>query len=262
MLENLLERPAHDSSTELETAPCVEPEPCLSTLGLVELLLKDPARVDELGQRPECQRDVFTRLLLIAQLSYAIYGVMMGLVLNVSSATSALQFHSLPVPPASWHDGSVLGLPMAYNLGIVLAACVCLPSFYFYSLLAGAPLTWLQISLVVAKGTAANAVMLLGILPIYVAVVLGGIVFQAPADVMRWELLAGLLLPFVAGLWGLLETYRGIVAMSARLPPLRLRRRLCFLSRLTLSWTTVYMMVVPVMIYRLWQHFAAWFGMV
>jgi hypothetical protein len=36
-------------------------------------------------------------------------------------------------------------------------------------------------------------------------------------------------------------------------------RRQCFLRRLTLSWAAVYTAVVPVMIYRLWEHFArAW----
>jgi hypothetical protein len=60
-----------------------------------------------------------------------------------------------------------------------------LPSFY--SLLAGVCMSWLHITLVVPKGTASNAILLLGILPIYVAVVMGPVIFEAPADILRLD---------------------------------------------------------------------------
>jgi hypothetical protein len=227
-----------------------------TTLGLVELLLKEPARVDELSLDPARQRELLPRLLLISQVSYVIFGIVMVLVLNVAPAAALAYGPVLGIPPAAWHDGTALGLLLAYNLGIVLAACVCLPSFYFYSLLAGVRMSWLQISLVAGKGTAANAVMLLGILPIYVAVVLGGIVLRAPPHLLHTAIVAGLLLPFVSGLWGLREIYRGIVTLSIHSAPQQCPRA-CFLRRLTFAWAGVYTLVVPVMIYRLWEHFAA-----
>jgi hypothetical protein len=228
-----------------------------TTLGLVELLLKQPARVDELSRQPAHQRELFPRLLLVAQASYLVYGVVMLLVLNLAPPDAVPRGQRLAVPPASWHDGSAVGLPLAYNIGLLLASCVCLPSFYFYSLLAEARLSWLQIALVVAKGTAANAVLLLGILPIYVAVAMGLIVFAAPTEALQIMLLCGLLLPLVSGLWGLQAIYQGVLALAANPTGAGPCRRTCFLRRMTFAWAAVYTAVVPVMIYRLWEYFAA-----
>ena len=93
--------------------------------------------------------------------------------------------------------------------------------------------------------------------PIYVAVVLGMIVFGAPANALEGCLYLGLALPFVAGLEGVRALYRGVLGMAETLPPERRCRRECFLRRLTLSWAAVYTAVAPVMIYRLWELFAS-----
>jgi hypothetical protein len=168
------------------------------------------------------------------------------------TGTAAWSHQPLLPLPAAGEDGFILG----YTLGILLAAGVCLPSFYFYSLLAGVKLSWLQISSLIARGTAANAILLLGILPVYVAVVLGMVVFQAPEDSLKWAVYVGLALPFLTGLWGLRAIYLGVVDLSANLSHLGHCKRLCFLRRLVLSWAAVYATVVPVMIYRLWEFFA------
>ena len=58
------------------------------------------------------------------------------------------------------------------------ATGVCLPSFYFYGLLAGVKLSMLQATAHAVKCLAVTAVVLVGALPIYVAVMrLGMIVF-------------------------------------------------------------------------------------
>jgi hypothetical protein len=228
-----------------------------TTLGLVELLLKDPARVDQLNREPERQRELFPRFLLVAEASYLLFGVVILLIINLAPAAAYPHSLWLRMPPAHWGDGTAPSLVLAYTLGLVLAACVCLPVFYFYSLLAGVRMTWLQITSVVGKGMAANAVMLLGILPVYVAAVLGEIVFAAPTAALQWTLKLGLLLPFVAGLWGLRAIYLGVMDLAASLPPRWQCRRHCFLRRLVLSWAAVYTAVVPIMIYRLWEYFAA-----
>ncbi len=129
----------------------------------------------------------------------------------------------------SWANGSALALPLAYAIGIVLAACVCLPSFYFFSLLAGVKMSWLQLVSVLGKGMAANAVLLLGILPIYVALAMGLLIARAPDEALQWTLAVGLLLPFVSGLWGLRAIYRGIMDLSATLPFAWQCQRRCFL---------------------------------
>jgi hypothetical protein len=228
-----------------------------TTLQLVELLLKEPGRLDELNRDPARQAALFPRFLGIALTSYLMYSFTMVLILNFVPVAAHPGIGGLRMPPAQWSDGTALSLPLAYTISIVLAACVCLPSFYFYSLLGGVRLSWLQIVSIVGKGTAANAVMLLGVLPIYVAAVLGLIVFAAPMSWLQWTLALGLLLPFVAGLWGMRAIYKGILDAAATMPETWRCRRHCFLRRLTLAWAAVYTAVAPVMIYRLWEYLAS-----
>jgi hypothetical protein len=232
-----------------------QPAADLTVLGLGELLLKDPAAVDRLNRRATNQRDLFPRFLALALASYLVFSLVMVLLLNLSPADPVL--FDLALPPARWHDATAWSLPAAYTVSVVLAACVCLPSFYFYSLLAGLRMTWLQIVSVVAKGMAANSLMLLGVLPIYVAVMMGLVVFKAPPPVLQPALAAGLLLPFAAGLWGLRAIYLGTMDLFDHQTVAERCQRRCFLRRLTLSWAAVYTAVLPVMIFRLWELFAA-----
>jgi hypothetical protein len=226
-----------------------------TTLELVELLLKDPGRLRQLNRDPRRQGELVPRFLLIAVAGYLVYSCMMVLLINVAPAPDP-GVVPLPLPPARWNDGSALGLPLAYTLSVVLASCVCLPSFYFYSLLAGVRVTWLQIVGLITRATAYNGVILLGLVPIYVALMMGLIIFAAPPDVARWSVVVGLALPFVAGLWGLRAIHRGIADLAAEMPPAWRCRRECLLRRLTLAWAAVYTAVLPVMIYRLWEYIA------
>jgi hypothetical protein len=249
------------NTTEDHAAPLPEPadahvpeaDATHSVLGLVDLILRDPGHLDRLNRVPDRQAELLPRLLLLTQAGYLVYSAVMLLLLNLVPADKLPARLGLVVPRASWRDGSALGLPVAYGPGIVLASCICLPSFFFYSLLAGVRMSWLQITAVVIKGTAANAVMLLGILPIYVALALGLLVFKGPPDTLASVLVLGLCLPFIAGLWGLREIYRGVMDLSTTLPPAWHCQRGGFLRRLTLSWAAVYTAVAPVMIYRLWE---------
>jgi hypothetical protein len=230
-----------------------------TTLQLVELLLKNPGRLRQLGRDPHRQGELVPRFLLIAVAGYLVYSCTMVLLINLAPAP-APRFMPLRLPPARWGDGSAVGLPLAYTLSIVLASCVCLPSFYFYSLLAGVRITWLQIVGLITRATAYNGVILLGLVPIYVALMMGLIIFAAPADVLGWSVVVGLALPFVAGLWGLRAIHRGIADLAAEMPPEWRCRRECLLRRLTMAWAAVYTAVLPVMIYRLWEYVARALG--
>jgi hypothetical protein len=249
-----------DKSIPVDVLPADEPSRAAAkgetTLELVELVLKDPGRLQQFNRDPRRQGDLVPRFLLIALTGYLIYSCMMVLLINVAPAANDAGFELLSLPPARWNDGSALSLPLAYMLSIVLASCVCLPSFYFYSLLAGVRITWLQIVGLITRATAYNGVILLGLVPIYVALIMGLIVFASPPDIVHWSVMVGLALPFVAGLWGLRTIHRGIADLAAEMPQEWRCRRECLLRRLTLAWAAVYTAVLPVMIYRLWEYIA------
>src|SRR5262245_52861330 len=101
-----------------------------ATVGVVELLLDDPDRVDRLQCSPAGQGELFPRFLLIALASYLAYATIMLLILQVSPPYP--HAYGLRLPPADWHNGTAPSLPLAYTIGIVLTACVCLPTFYFH----------------------------------------------------------------------------------------------------------------------------------
>ncbi len=194
--------------------------------------------------------DLIPRLLALALLGFTIFGIAATLIVNLVSA--------LPpwVPSSRWSDGTWASLSLGYVVGLVAATGVCLPSFYFYGLLAGAKLSMLQATAHAVKSLAVTAVVLVGALPIYVAVALGMIVFSAPADWMRWTIAVGLALPFLAGLWGVRSLYVGFTDLADTLPACRQARRACFLRRLTLAWSVCYTTVTPVMIYWIWTRLA------
>jgi len=149
-----------------------------------------------------------------------------------------------------------VALWLAYALGFTLTTGVCLPSFYFYGLLAGVRVSWLQVTAQIMKGQASTAVMLMGILPVYLAAALGAVVFSAPPQVLRAVLYAGLVLPFGAGLWGVRSMYVSFLGLADTLPPARRCRRECWLRRLTVACSACYTAVCPVMIYTPWRYFA------
>lgn len=223
-----------------------------SALGLVELLLKDPDRVERLNRDVGRLPILVPRFLIIALASYTLFSIAMVLIFWLAPAAA------LPglLPTNGWSKATALGLLLGYTLGLVAATGICLPSFYFYGLLAGVKISMLHVVAHTVKGKAAGAITLVGILPIYVAVALGLQVFHAPEATLTYWLYLGLALPFVAGWWGLRSIYRGFMGLADTLPPERRCRRECFLRRLTLSWTAVYAVVSPVMIYRLWEYFA------
>jgi hypothetical protein len=222
-----------------------------STLGLVELFLKDRARLDSLLRDPAHEAELFPRLLAIALSGFTVFGITISIILS----TAGLGLPGLPA--VRWSDGSAFWLILAYDLGLVAACGVCLPSFYFFGLLAGVRTSMLQVTLQALRGLAATSVVLVGILPIHVAIALGLVIFEAPNDFTRQALYLGLALPFVAGLWGVGSIYRGFLSLARALAVDGAPPRECFLRRLIASWGACYTAVTPVMIYTLWRHFAA-----
>jgi hypothetical protein len=227
-----------------------QPEEECPAPGLVELMLKDRAQLDELMRQESRQADLIPRFLAITLVGFTIYGIAATVVLNAAGSLSPW------VPSARWPDATSANLILAYDLGLIAAAGICLPSFYFYGLLAGLRISMLQVTAHAAKCLATSAVVLVGILPIYVALALGMIVFGAPMGWMHRTIDLGLTLPFLAGLWGVRSLYVGFMRLCDTIRPDRRASRTCFVRRLTLAWAACYSVVTPVMIHALWRHFS------
>ena len=242
-------------------------------LDLLELILKNRGRLDKLIRDPALQPELVPRLLAISLIGFTLFGVAISVVLNSAGTwpeLTAIETH-LNDPTAwlitfrevgpgeniasRWLDGSALKLILAYNLGLIAATGVCLPSLYFFGLLSGVKLSVLDVTIHSLKAKATAAIALIGILPIYAAISMGMVIFSAPEWLLRGTLWLGLILPFIAGLWGTRSLYVGFAGLSDTMPPERRCRRECFLRRLVLSWSACYTAVTPVMIFTLWEYF-------
>jgi hypothetical protein len=245
----------------------------LSLFGLVELILKDRPRLEVAIRRRAWQPTVIPRLLAISLASFVLFGIAMAIVMSASglaielTAVEVALSSSVPLwryTPVdgfldAWRTGSGLALIAAYAFGLVAATGVCLPSLYFYGLLAGVKLTMVDVVAHALKGKATTAIALVGILPVYVALCMGIIVFDfLPVSSLRFALFCGLCLPFVAGLWGTASLYHGFAALADTIPADCRDRRACFLRRLVFSWGICYTAVAPLMIFTLWQRLQAW----
>jgi hypothetical protein len=227
-----------------------------SILGLVELLLKAPAQLDAWTRDPSRQAELIPRLLTLALTSFTLFSAVLVLLFRKANP------EAVPFILENWNDsaGPAVALGLAYPAGMVAATGICLPTFYFFGLLAGVRIGVLQVTTHVLKGKAATAVLLLGLTPIYLCITLGMLIFHAQAMAMSAALTAGLALPFLAGLWGVRSIYIGFLGLADTLPPERRCRRTYFLRRLTVAWAAVYTVVTPVMIWSLYQNLAARLG--
>jgi hypothetical protein len=160
------------------------------------------------------------------------------------------------VPAAHWNDRTAANLVLAYALGLIGANGICLPSFYFYGLLAGLRITFVDVVMHALKGMAAGALALVGVLPIYLAVALSAVVFPTSQALLADWILLALALPFLAGIWGAVCLYEGFVKLSATIPLSQRASRCCLLRRLILAWCGCYTAVTPLVIFTLWHRLA------
>lgn len=246
----------------------------LNTLGLVELLLKNRRGLHRVLRDETTHAGLLPRLLAIALVGFVLFGVTMSLVLTVSGRWPTLTaiatwtdaptsrlfgFDAITSPAgklAPWISGQALVLTGAYAFGLVAASGVALPSLYFYCLLAGVRMSMLEVVTHAVKAKAIAAVALVGILPIYLAVAMGVVIFHVDEFWLSVTLFLGLLLPFIAGFWGTASLYQGFAQLCDTMPADRAANRACFLRRLVLSWSACYSAIMPVMIYSLWEVFS------
>lgn len=261
--------PAEPVFEDLDDAePLAERTAPPSLQELVELILKRPRQLEALIHDPRWQSVLAPRLLSVALAGFFLFGVALSLVLMSAELwprlTPLAEFVRTPRAPLIAFDdvphgwsvvwnGAALQLTFAYCFGLIAASGVCLPSLYFYGLLSGVNPTMLDVLMQTLKAKAVSAVALVGILPIYAAVALGLSLFDLPQWLEAGALWLGLILPFIAGLYGVNSLYLGFGRLAQSLPSSARERRGCFLQRLVLSWAAVYTAVTPVMIYTVWE---------
>ena len=243
----------------------------VSTLGLVELLLKNRRGLHQVLRSHATHAVLLPRLLAISLAGFVLFGVTMSLVLTVAGRWPSLTAIAtwIETPRAGllsfatidsswgklgpWISGKTLVFTGAYAFGLVAASGVALPSLYFYCLLAGVRMTMLEVVVHAVKSKAIAAVALVGILPIYVAAAMGVLIFDVGEFWLRMTLLLGLMLPFIAGFWGTASLYQGFSQLCDTMPADRVAQRECFMRRLVLSWSACYSAIMPVMIFSLWE---------
>ena len=257
-----------DEARSVESQPASPDE--TSLFGLIELLLKYQTRFDTIARDPASQRELVPRLLAIGLMGYIVFGVALSIIFTAAGVWPELSSVALWLETGErplirfvaegtavwqkWFDGSVVALVAAFSCGLLGANGICLPSFYFYNLLAGVRTTMLQVTVNALKGMAAGAIAVVGALPIYFAAVLALLVFPAPKELVDVICAVGLLLPFIAGLWGTHSLYRGFVGLAATMPTECRQARACFLRRLVLAWSGCFTAVTPLMIFTLWEY--------
>jgi len=249
-------------------------------LGLVELILKNRSRMHIMLREPSLKSELIPRFLAISLIGFLFFGVAMSVVLsstgswpeltaikdyldgqhgalidfpNLNSTGPTTSDSQSTLADNPWLNGAAAKLILAYSLGLIAATGICLPSLYFYGLLAGIKMSMLDVTIHALKSKATAAVALVGILPIYAAISMGMVIFGAPASLLKFTLILGLILPFIAGFWGTASLYVGFASLCDTLPLERRHRRECFLRRLVLSWSACYTAIMPIMIFTLWQ---------
>lgn len=269
-----------------------EPASSDSLFGLFEMILKDRTRLHRIIRDPGRQARLIPRLLGISLAAFVFFGAAMTVVLlstgtwphltafadvlneqmsraqnfrlydesralnlREQGSSRLISFDHMDIAGAAGVTGLLREaaiLTAAYALGLIAATGICLPSLYFYGLLSGVKMTMPDVVVHALKAKATAAVALVGILPIYAALSMGIVIFEAGEPLLRATLWLGLILSFIAGLWGTYSLYTGFEGICHTMPPEKQERRECFLRRLVLAWSAVYTAVSPVMIFTLW----------
>jgi hypothetical protein len=260
---------ARPSAASIPKSMREEPAPEIAgapgVLQVIELILKRPESLEKLAHNGRWQAILVPRLLAVAVCGFALFGVAMSLVFSsarlwprltplaklVQTGGQLMTFEPLESPWSVLWNGAAGQLVFAYIFGLIAASGICLPSLYFYGLLSGIKPSLLDVLMQTLKAKAVTAVALVGILPIYAVLALGVAIFDLAAE--NFILWLGLILPFLAGLYGIRSLSYGFARLAAELPIECRHDRACFLNRLVLSWSAIYTAITPVMIFTVWE---------
>lgn len=206
---------------------------------LLDALLSEGEHLDDLVLHGDSTR-VVRHLLGISLVGLLVHGLVVGCTAQ----------HPFGV---TWPHGSeplIWVAPVALVGAFLLAIAVCLPSFYFYTRLAGLDVSFRVVAIQSLRVQARTSVLLLGLLPFYTAIVFAGELGLAVAPGTSVGL--GMAMPFVVGLDGIRSLYRSFQRLVERLPMTHERRGNVVL-RLVLCWGAVFSAVAPVALWRIAQ---------
>jgi hypothetical protein len=216
---------------------------------MFDLVLRGQRRLSQLLTDEHAMPSTLLRLLGLSLAGLGVHGLTLGLgaaYLRVASGSDVFG-GSRP-----W-----LWMPLAIGGAFLGALCVCLPSFYFYTQLSGLDASFRLVTAQALRAQATTSVLLLGALPFYAAWLL---FIAAVSPDFRQEvgpyldprvvLSLGMGLPFLVGVFGVWQVYRGFEDLIQILPITHVRRG-NFLGRMVLCWGAVFTAVAGAGLWRL-----------
>lgn len=155
--------------------------------------------------------------------------------------------------PVGW--AAVALYPVVLVVGLTLTLAICLPSFYFYTQMVGVDVSFGFITAQALRVQSRTAVLLLGCLPLYLAVALAqhlGVGWTA-AGVVR----LGWALPFILGLSAVVSLFRSFDRLADRLPQTRSNAKDLLLV-MVFAWGAVYTVVAPAALWWVGTGLSVW----
>jgi hypothetical protein len=254
---NLIREVYDDEEPVLDVlpAPAAEASPprteAIETmLGLFEVLLKAPNRLDAFVREPSLQGKLIAGFAVLTAAGFAVYGLALAAFLFAAPPGGV---PGLLTPGWAGTFRSAVAVTLTYPLGLFLATLVCLPSYYYFAQLGGARLSVQAVLAHSLKGKAATTVLLLGVLPIYAIVMLGLIVLGAAPELIRGGMYVGLVLPMVVGIRGAQSIFTGLMAVVNAMPARERARRYTLPGWLVVAWGILFTVTGPLCLYEAWK---------
>jgi hypothetical protein len=214
----------------------------VTSSSITEMILRDQKNLSALIQDEHRSMPTITRLLIISIAGLSVHGLVLGAVTEILGIgpSSELGFMSGGHP--------VLWMAPVFVAAFMGALSICLPSFYFYTQLSGLDASFRVVTAQALRAQATTSVLLLGALPVYVAIALASVLHvMVSAD---QAITIGIALPFLIGLFGVRAVQNGFRDLLTSLPITHARRG-NFVGRMVLAWGAVYTAIAPIALYRL-----------
>ena len=187
---------------------------------------------------PEQSMELMRKMLALSVFAFGSYGAILGALMHMFSPLNA-EFTMLP---------ALLWVPLSLALGFVVAIAVGLPSFYFYTQLAGLDAPFRLITAQSVRVHARSGVFLMGVTPFYLAFAL--VDYTVHQELSLLSVAVGFAVPFLCGLFGLASLYKNFKTLVNVLPVTH-ERRGNGIMRLVACWAVFGAVLTPVSVWRI-----------